>query len=114
MEEIKKSEPLGLDVVFECCGQQEAADQAVELLKPGGRLVIAGIPEFNKWSFDADNIRRKELDIRFVRRQVDCVDEALELMSTGKINVDAMVTHRFHLKKQRKLSTLLPVTAMEL
>ncbi len=102
VEEIKKREPLGLDIVFECCGQQEAADQAVELLKPGGRLVIAGIPEFNKWSFDADNIRRKELDIRFVRRQVDCVDESLELMSTGKINVDAMVTHRFPFEKTKE------------
>jgi L-iditol 2-dehydrogenase len=36
--------PEGLDLVFECCGKQEALDQAVDLLKPGGILVLVGIP----------------------------------------------------------------------
>ena len=36
--EVFRREPLGLDVVFECCGQQDALDQAVDLLcGPGGR-----------------------------------------------------------------------------
>ena len=26
---IRKNEPFNLDIVFECCGQQEAADQAI-------------------------------------------------------------------------------------
>ena len=42
--EILSLEPLGLDLVFECCGKQEALDQAVRLLKPGGTLVVVGIP----------------------------------------------------------------------
>jgi len=33
---IMGNEPLGLDMVFECCGKQEAMDEAVELLKTGG------------------------------------------------------------------------------
>jgi D-arabinose 1-dehydrogenase-like Zn-dependent alcohol dehydrogenase len=33
---ILEQEPLGLDIVFECCGQQEALDQAMKLLRPGG------------------------------------------------------------------------------
>lgn len=86
---------LGLDIVFECCGEQEAVDQAVELLKPGGKLVIAGIPEFEKWKFDADKTRRKEISIQFIRRQVDCVQPSLDMMSSGEINIDRMITHRF-------------------
>ena len=31
---IKELEPLGMDLIFECAGQQETLDQAVELLKP--------------------------------------------------------------------------------
>jgi len=95
VEIIKQIEPLGLDIVFECCGQQEAVDQAIDILKPGGRLVIVGIPEFEKWTLSVDNTRRKEISIQFIRRQVDCVETALEMMSKGKIDIGNMVTHRF-------------------
>ncbi len=93
--DILRKEPLGLDVVFECCGQQEAFDQAVEILKPGGKLVIAGIPEFDNWLMGADNTRRKEISVQFIRRQVDCVEPALEMMKSGRIDISNMVTHRF-------------------
>ncbi|HNR43242.1 MAG TPA: alcohol dehydrogenase catalytic domain-containing protein [Bacteroidales bacterium] len=85
----------GLDIVFECCGEQEAVDQAVEILKPGGKLIIVGIPEFEKWKFDADRTRRKEISIQFIRRQVDCVQPSLDMMASGEINIDRMITHRF-------------------
>jgi L-iditol 2-dehydrogenase len=94
-EKIKQKEPLGLDIVFECCGQQEAVDQAIDILKPGGRLIIAGIPEFKRWTLSVDDTRRREISIQFIRRQVDCVEDALEMMNSGKINVSNMVTHRF-------------------
>ncbi len=92
---ISKKEPLLLDAVFECCGQQEAMDQAVQLLKPGGKIVIVGIPEFDRWSFPADIIRRKELCLQNVRRQNECYKPALEMISTRRINVDRLVTHRY-------------------
>ena len=31
---------LGLDVIFECCGQQDAFDQAIDILKPGVNLLL--------------------------------------------------------------------------
>jgi L-iditol 2-dehydrogenase len=95
IEQIRKNEPLGLDVVFECCGQQEALDQAVDILKPGGKIMVTGIPEFYRWSLSVENTRRREIMIQFIRRQVDCVEPALEMMKSGTINVSNMVTHRF-------------------
>lgn len=95
VESLMKKVPEGIDVVFECCGQQEAVDQACEILKPGGRLVIVGIPEFERWSLNVDITRRHELSVQFIRRQVGCVEPALEMMSHGKIDVSRMVTHRF-------------------
>ena len=92
---VRDKEPAGLDVVFECCGQQEALDQAVDLLKPGGKIIIAGIPEFDNWSLNVENTRRRELMIQFIRRQVNCAETALEMMSSGIINISNMVTHRF-------------------
>jgi L-iditol 2-dehydrogenase len=95
VQEIIKQEPLLLDAVFECCGKQEALDQAFELLKPGGKLLIVGIPEFDRWSFPVDKARHKEICIQNIRRQVDCVENALEYMGNGTIDVSPMVTHRF-------------------
>ena len=99
---INESEPLLLDVVFECCGKQEAVDQAIELLKPGGKLMIIGIPEFSRWSFSVDKLRHKEITITNVRRQVNCVEPALEMMETGKVDVSLMPTHRFPFKDTLK------------
>lgn len=99
---VKEKEPLLLDVIFECCGKQEAVDQAIELLKPGGKLMIIGIPEFSRWSFNVDLLRRKEITITNVRRQVNCVETALEMMETGKINMSLMPTHRFSFENTGK------------
>jgi L-iditol 2-dehydrogenase len=90
--------PEMLDVVFECCGEQDAIDNAVDLLKPGGKLMIIGIPEFEVWKFSADKTRRKELCIQNIRRQNEALQPALDLMEQGRIKVETMVTHRFDFK----------------
>jgi L-iditol 2-dehydrogenase len=98
---VLDKEPLGLDVVFECCGQQEAFDQAVDLLKPGGKLIVTGIPQFDTWSMDVEKTRRKEISIQFVRRQIDCVKPSLEMMKNGTIDISNMITHRFTFEQAR-------------
>ena len=92
---ILEQESSGLDVVFECCGQQDAMDQAVELLKPGGKIMIVGIPEIDRWSFSVDKLRHKEITIGNVRRQNHSLEETLELLASEKVNVNPMATHRF-------------------
>lgn len=88
---------LGMDVVYECAGQQETIDQAVELLKPGGTLMLIGIPREDRIAFSIDQIRRKELRIINVRRQNACTQAAIDLVASGRMQVDFMVTHRFRL-----------------
>jgi L-iditol 2-dehydrogenase len=92
---VSSREPSLLDVVFECCGQQDALDTAIELLKPGGKLMIIGIPEFDRYSFSADAARRKEITLINVRRQNNCTHETLEMLASGRVNGSAMITHRF-------------------
>ncbi len=96
VEEILSREPLGLDVVFDCCGDQEALDQAIELLKPGGKLMIIGIPRFDRFAFPVDLLRRKELCLQNVRRQCDCVEDALAMIDRKDFNVNIMATHHFN------------------
>ena len=92
---VCSAEPLLLDTVFECCGKQEAVDQATDLLKPGGTLMMVGIPTTDRISLPIDVARRKELRFQNVRRQNHCLQTALDLMSGGRIDAGFMVTHRF-------------------
>lgn len=86
--------PDGIDIAFECCGQQSAIDQAIEILKPGGRLVLVGIPEVERISFNIDLLRRKEINIINVRRQNESVQQTIDLVANGAIDPAFMVTHR--------------------
>lgn len=93
--EIGRLEPLQLDAVFECSGDLPAFDDGVRLLKPGGRLLLVGIPEAPRVSFEIDLLRRKEIRIQNVRRQNGFLEAALQRIEDGRMNVDLLVTHRF-------------------
>jgi L-iditol 2-dehydrogenase len=93
-ESTSEIEPLLLDVVFECSGQQKAVDNATKVLKPGGKLMLVGIPPEAKYTFDMDMMRRKEISIQNVRRQNHCVEKAIQLILNG-LPVEQMVTHHF-------------------
>jgi len=99
VSEILKAQPAGLDAVFECAGQQETIDQAVEILKPGGKLMLIGIPRVERISFIIDRIRRKELSVINIRRQNKCTAKCIDLVKAGKIDPDFMITHRFSLEQ---------------
>jgi L-iditol 2-dehydrogenase len=98
VQEMLEQEPSGMGIVFECVGKQETVDQAIELLKPGGRLMLIGIPREDRISFRIDLARRKELTVVNVRRQNGCTQKAMELVGSGKVNIDYMVTHHFKMQ----------------
>jgi L-iditol 2-dehydrogenase len=102
VKKVLETEPAGLDVVFECCGQQDAMDNAVDMLKPGGKIMIIGIPEESKWTFSVDKLRHKEITIGNVRRQNHALDETLDLLSEERVDVQPMATHRFSFDNTRE------------
>jgi len=97
--EISKHEPLLLDIVYECSGDPAAISQAVELLKPGGTLVIVGITETDEISFPIHELRRKELTILNIRRQSHCTQKAIDMIAQHPNIANSMITHRFALEE---------------
>lgn len=87
----------GLDVVFEVAGTQSAVDDAIEAVSPGGKVVLAGIPDDDRTSFSASPARRKGLTLKLVRRMKHTYPRAIELVSRGLVDVRSLVTHRFPL-----------------
>ena len=102
VETIKRQEPAGMDVVFECAGEQDTLDEAIELLQPGGKLMVLGIPRIDRVSFIAEKMRRKEITIINVRRQNKCTQSAIDLIASGKADIDFMLTHRFDLERTQR------------
>ena len=95
--EISRREPLLLDIVYECSGDPAASRQAVELLKPGGSLVIVGITETDDLSLPIHDLRRKEITILNIRRQCRCTQKAIDMIAARCVIADRMITHRFRI-----------------
>lgn len=87
----------GLDVAFEVAGENEAVEAAVATVKPGGHVVLAGIPADDRTSFSTSMARRKGLTIKLVRRMKFTYPRAIQLVESGQVNVRSLVTHHFPL-----------------
>ena len=87
----------GVDISFEAAGAQEAVNDAFAAVRPGGRVILAGIPDDDRTSFSASIARRKGLTIKLVRRMKHTYPRAIELVSKGLVDVNSIVTHRFPL-----------------
>ena len=86
-----------VDVSFEVAGENMAVETAIAAVKPGGRVILAGIPADDSTSFSASVARRKGLTIKLVRRMKFTYPRAIELVSSGKVEVRSLVTHSFPL-----------------
>ena len=88
-----------VDVAFEAVGTQDAVDDAFAAVLPGGKVILAGIPDDDRTSFSASTARRKGLTIKLVRRMKHTYPRAIELVSKGLVDVRSIVTHRFPLEQ---------------
>lgn len=87
-----------LDVVFETAGSDAALHRALSAARPGGRVVLVGIPDGDRTTFVASLARRKELTIVLCRRMLPGdLARAAVLAERGIPGLDQMVTHRFDL-----------------
>jgi L-iditol 2-dehydrogenase len=89
----------GVDVAFDAAGTQDAVDDAFAAVRPGGRVVLVGIPDDDKTLFSASIARRKGLTIKLVRRMKHTYPRAIDLVSKGLVDVCSIVTHHFPLEK---------------
>jgi L-iditol 2-dehydrogenase len=99
---IRAVQPNGVDAVLECAGQQETIDQAARLLRPGGKLMLVGIPRTDRITLDIHAMRRQEIAVLNVRRQNRCTRRALEWIEQRTVDVDFMATHTFALDQCRE------------
>jgi len=89
----------GVDVVIEAAGVLETVPQAVEAVRPGGTVVIVGIPPEDRISFVVSTARRKGLTIKFDRRMAHTYPRSIDLVASGRVNIRPLATHHFPLER---------------
>lgn len=86
----------GVDLVVETAGTAAAVAHALELVRPGGRVVLTGLPhEPTPLAFFS--VVRREVTILGSMIYQDEFPEALRLLERGAVRVEPLVTHRFPL-----------------
>ncbi|NPV73218.1 MAG: alcohol dehydrogenase catalytic domain-containing protein [Pelotomaculum sp.] len=80
------------DVVVEAAGTGSALAGALKWLKPGGRLVMAGIYE-DRVQLDPNNIINRELKIAGINAyETDDLKSSAEMLAGGKVNIAPIVS----------------------
>jgi L-iditol 2-dehydrogenase len=69
------------------------------MVRPGGLVVVGGIPDEDRMCMTASTIRRKGLTILLLRRSKDTLSRSIELVREGKADVALYITHRFPLER---------------
>jgi 2-desacetyl-2-hydroxyethyl bacteriochlorophyllide A dehydrogenase len=86
----------GVDLVVETAGTAEAVTEALALVRPGGRIVLTGLPhEATPVAFFS--VVRREVTLLGSMIYQDEFAEALRLLGTRAVRVRPLVTHRFPL-----------------
>ena len=89
----------GVDTAFEVAGDNSAVHDAIVASRPGGRLVLVGIPGDDHTAFRASLARRKGLTFAMVRRMNEVYPRAIRMVERGGIDVTSLITHHFPLQR---------------
>jgi L-iditol 2-dehydrogenase len=83
----------GCPLVIEATNSPFGFRDAVRASRIGGRVILAGIPDSDAYTLPGSEARRRGLKIKFVRRMGDDYPRAIDLVTSGWVNVRALVTH---------------------
>jgi L-iditol 2-dehydrogenase len=88
----------GVDTAFDVSGSRDAVLIAVQSARPGGRVVLVGIPDDDFTTFPAALARRKGLTFAVSRRMDRTYPSAIRLAVDG-LDLDSLVTGRYPLAR---------------
>lgn len=89
----------GFDVAVEVAGNDDAVGIAVHAVRPGGTVVLAGIPAEDSTTFPASVARRKGLTLKLSRRMKEMYPRSIALVDRGLVDVRSLVSHTFPLDR---------------
>lgn len=97
LDELK---PDGYDVVIDATGVIQVMQRTVDFARPGGKVLLFGVPPAGKdLCVEAFKIFRKGLTVLSSFTSVRNSYQAIDLLRSGQIRVDQLVSHRLPLEE---------------
>lgn len=91
---MKETGGWGADVVFEASGSPRVFDDILRIVRPGGALVLVGLPP-GTVPFNVNNAIAREVRIETVFRYANVFDRALALIGSGKVALKPLISETF-------------------
>jgi L-iditol 2-dehydrogenase len=101
---LDKTDGLGVDIAIVATSSLKALDDAVEMVRKGGTVLMFGVPsKGSKIDLDMSKIYSKEITLitSYAASDVD-TKESLLLIESSKINVSQLVTHTYSILDSQK------------
>ncbi|MGB9866422.1 MAG: zinc-dependent alcohol dehydrogenase [Bacillota bacterium] len=92
-ERLSTVAPGGFDVVVEASGDTSALPLAINIVKPGGKVVVFSTYKEKASGVPLEELYYKEISIEGSRAGTGAYSTAVDLLSSGKVKVRPMVTH---------------------
>lgn len=87
----------GVDLAIECAGAEPALVSCLKAAKSGGTVVVVGLGDNSTYQVPMVELAVKELDLKGIFRYVYTYPAAINLLVSGAVDVEAMITHHFPL-----------------
>jgi len=97
----------GVDAAVDCATRGASLEHSIAVVRPGGRLVVTGIPSEARSAVDFHLMRRKELVLFNVRRSNHESGAALELLREHRARLAPILTHEMPLEDIQQAFTKL-------
>ncbi len=89
----------GAHVVIDAAGKADSINNAIACLRPGGRMVLIGIPAESQVPVNLWTALDREARIHVQKRSNGNDHDALELLKRGLIHSGDIISHRFPIEK---------------
>ena len=89
----------GAHVVIDAAGKADSINNAIACLRPGGRMVLVGIPAESQVPVNLWTALDREARIHVQKRSNGNDHDALELLKRGLIHSGDIISHRFPIEK---------------
>jgi threonine 3-dehydrogenase len=98
---LEKTSGVGVEVVLEMSGNSVAIDQGTRMLARGGRMSLLGLPDASVTLDLNDQVIFKEARLQGItgREMFRTWQQTTTLLSTGRVDVTPVITHRFPLDR---------------
>src|SRR5712692_1830997 len=89
----------GAHLILDAAGKPDSINPAFRAVRPGGRIVLIGIPSDTLTGIDLHAALQREATLHVLKRSNHNEHAAIHLIESGQVDAAKLLTHRFDLER---------------